>query len=236
MSRPGGRSNRIHANEFISHTESSMSNTASQLAALSPEKKKLLELRLKGRSTAPPAIPRRPQGGPPELSFAQQRLWFLDQLVPGNPFYNIFSPLPIQFPVNIEVLRRCLNEIVRRHEALRTTFPAVEGKPIQVIAPSLELDLPVIDLSSLPMGAREAEALRLATEEARTPFDLAKGPVIRAKMLRLNQQDHVLLLSMHHIVSDGWSMGILFQELGALYTSFATSQPSPLQELPIQYA
>src|SRR5438477_11614110 len=128
-----------------------MSNTASRLAALSPEKKKLLEYRMKGLSTAPAAIPKRPEGGAPALSFAQQRLWFLDQLVPGNPFYNIFSPLPIQFAVNVDLLRRCLNEIVRRHEALRTTFTSVEGKPVQVIAPLLQLDLPVIDLSSFPV-------------------------------------------------------------------------------------
>jgi amino acid adenylation domain-containing protein len=213
-----------------------VSNAASRLAALTPEKKKLLEQRLKGLSTAPAAIPKRPLDGAPELSFAQQRLWFLDQLVPGNPFYNIFSPLPIQFAVNIEVLRRCLNEIVRRHEALRTTFASVEGKPVQVIAPSLDFEMPVIDLATLPSGTREGEAFRLATEEARKPFDLAKGPLIRAKLLRLNQQDHVLLLSMHHIVSDGWSMGILFHELGVLYNSFATGRPSPLPELPIQYA
>ena len=213
-----------------------MSNTASRLAALSPEKKKLLEQRLKGLSTAPAVIPRRLEGGAPALSFAQQRLWFLDQLVPGNPFYNIFSPLPIQFAVNVDLLRRCLNEIVGRHEPLRTTFASVEGKPVQVIAPSLQLDLPVTDLSSLPAGARHAEAYRLATEEARTPFDLANGPVIRAKLLRLDLQDYILLLSMHHIVSDGWSLGILFQELGTLYMSFAAGQPSPLPELPIQYA
>src|SRR5262249_47456712 len=130
----------------------------------------------------------------------------------------------------------CLSEIVRRHEALRTTFPSVEGKPVQVIAPSLDFEMPVIDLSTLPSGTREGEVFRLATEEARKAFDLARGPMIHAKLLRLNQQDHVLLLSMHHIVSDGWSMGILFQELGALYNSFATGQPSPLPELPIQYA
>jgi amino acid adenylation domain-containing protein len=213
-----------------------MNNTASRLAALSPEKKKLLEQRFKGLSTAPATIPKRPQGGPPELSFAQQRLWFLDQLVPGNPFYNIFSPLPIQFAVNVDVLSRSLNEIVRRHEPLRTTFTALEGRPVQVIAPTLNLVMPLIDLTSMPAAARDAEALRLATEEARKPFDLAKGPLIRSSMLRLTPHYHLLLLSMHHIVSDGWSMGILLQELGALYLSFAAGQPSPLPELPIQYA
>ncbi len=213
-----------------------MSTTASRMAALSPEKKKLLEQRLKGLSTAPPSIPKRPEGGAPELSFAQQRLWFLDQLVPGNPFYNIFSPLPIQFAVNVDILRRCLNEIVRRHEALRTTFTSLEGKPVQVIAPALDLAMPLIDLTSMPAATRDAEALRLATEEARKPFDLAAGPLIRCSLLRLTAQYHLLLLSMHHIVSDGWSMGILLQELGALYMSFAAGQPSTLPELPIQYA
>src|SRR5262249_19840119 len=140
------------------------------------------------------------------------------------------------FGVNVEVLRRGLNEIVRRHEALRTTFAAVEGRPVQVIAPTLNLELPVIDLTSMLATARDAEAMRLATEEARKPFDLATGALLRANLLRLTSQSYLLLLSMHHIVSDGWSMGILLQELGVLYASFAAGQPSPLPELPIQYA
>jgi amino acid adenylation domain-containing protein len=213
-----------------------MSDTAARVAALPPEKKKLLEQRLKGISTAPALIPKRPEGGPPALSFAQQRLWFLDQLAPDNPFYNIFSPLPVHAALNAGVLRLALNEIVRRHEALRTTFPAVEGKPVQVIAPTLELEMPVIDLTRHSTGARQAEAHRLATEEARKPFDLAKGPLIRAQLIQLQAQEYLLLLSMHHIVSDGWSMGVLSQELGALYAAFAAGQPSPLPELPVQYA
>jgi amino acid adenylation domain-containing protein len=214
-----------------------MSETAAaRLAALSPERRKLLEQRLKGVSAAPLSIPRRAASAPLVLSFAQQRLWFLDQLVPGNPFYNIPIAVPLKLALNIDVLRRCLNEIVRRHEALRTTFASADGKPVQVIAPSLQLDLPVIDLRPLQPTAREPEAIRMATEEARTSFDLSKGPLIRAKLLQLDAHDYVLLLTIHHIVADGWSMGILFQELGALYGRFAVGQPSPLPELPVQYA
>jgi len=214
-----------------------MSETAAaRLAALSPERRKLLEQRLKGVSSAPSGIPRRPAGAPLVLSFAQQRLWFLDQLVPGSPFYNIPSAVPLKFALNVDVLLRCLNEIVRRHEALRTTFTSTAGKPVQVIAPSLQLDLPVIDLRPLQPAAREPEAIRLATEEARVSFDLCKGPLIRAKLLQLDAHDYVLLLTIHHIVADGWSMGIFFHELGALYSRFAVGQPSHLLDLPVQYA
>src|SRR5262249_18486470 len=157
---------------------------AGRMAALSPEKKKLLQQRLKGLSTAPAAIPKRPEGGAPELSFAQQRLWFLDQLVPGNPFYNVFSLLPIQVGVNVEGLRRSLTGLVRGKEALRTLLAAGEGRRVQVIPPALNLELPVTDLTSMLATARDAEAMRLATEEARKPFDLAAGPLLRANLLR----------------------------------------------------
>jgi amino acid adenylation domain-containing protein len=214
-----------------------MSETAAaRLAALSPERRKLLEQRLKGVSSAPPGVPRRPAGAPLVLSFAQQRLWFLDQLVPGSPFYNIPSAVPLKFALNVDVLRRCLNEIIRRHESLRTTFTSTAGKPVQVIAPSLQLELPVVDLRPMQPAAREPEAIRMATEEARTSFDLGKGPLIRAKLLQLDAHDYVLLLTIHHIVADGWSMGIFFHELGALYARFAAGQPSPLPEMPVQYA
>ncbi|HEV2992238.1 MAG TPA: amino acid adenylation domain-containing protein, partial [Candidatus Angelobacter sp.] len=211
-----------------------MSNTVARLAALSPERRKLFEQRLRGSSS--PIIPRRSGNDRLPLSFAQQRLWFLDQLVPGNPFYNIPGATRLNFPLNVDVLRRSLNEIVRRHESLRTTFSMADGTPMQVIAPALILDVPITDLRSLPQDRREAEAVKQATEEARTPFDLTKGPLIRARLLQLDTQDFFFLLTIHHIVSDGWSMGIFFQELDVLYTCFATGQASPLRELPIQYA
>ncbi|HHH41043.1 MAG TPA: non-ribosomal peptide synthetase, partial [Chloroflexi bacterium] len=184
---------------------------------------------------APPIEPV-PRDGDLPLSFAQQRLWFLDQLEPGSPFYNIPTAVRLTGPLDVAALERSLNEIVRRHEALRTTFPTVDGRPRQHIAPELTLPLPVIDLRGLPEAEREAQALRLATEEAQRPFDLAQGPLIRALLLQLDDDDHIALLTMHHIVSDGWSMGILIQEIAVLYDAFAQGRPSPLPELSIQYA
>jgi amino acid adenylation domain-containing protein len=169
-------------------------------------------------------------------SFAQQRLWFLDQLTPGSSFYNLFAATPVRWPLNVSVLERVLNEIVRRHESLRTTFAAVDGQPVQIIAPQLQIPLPVVDLRHLPPEQREAEALRLATEEAHRPFDLTRGPLIRTQLLQLGASDYVFLLTMHHIISDGWSMGVFSRELSALYSAFAMGQPSPLPDLSIQYA
>jgi len=170
------------------------------------------------------------------MSFAQQRLWFLDQLEPGSAAYNIPAAIHLTGPLNMAALEQSLNEIVQRHEVLRTTFAIVEGQPVQVIAPTLTLTLPVVDPSNLPETEREAEARRLATEEARRPFDLARGPLLRTTLLRLGEEEHVLLLTMHHTVSDGWSMGVLYRELSALYEALSKGKPSPLPELPIQYA
>jgi len=170
------------------------------------------------------------------LSFAQQRLWFLDQLEPGSALYNIPISYRLRGLLNITALEESLNEIVRRHEALRTSFSNAQGQPVQAIAPTSRLTLPVADLTSLPVAGREAEVLRLATDEAQRPFDLAQAPLFRASVLRLADEEHILLLTMHHIVSDGWSMGVLFQELSTLYDAFSTGKPSPLSELPIQYA
>ena len=169
-------------------------------------------------------------------SFAQQRLLFLDQLEPGSPFYNIPQAISIKGRLNVPALKSTFAEIVRRHEALRTTFSERDGCPIQIVAKSLTLELPVIDLTALPASEREAEASRLAKEEAEEPFDLTTGPLVRARLLALEDVSHVLLFTMHHVVSDGWSMGVLFRELGAIYEAFANGRPSPLPELPIQYA
>ncbi len=170
------------------------------------------------------------------LSFAQQRLWFLEQLVPGNPFYNVPTAVRLTGPLNIAALEQTFNEIVRRHEALRTSFKLVESQLVQALAPRLNILLPVVDLQRLPAAEREIEVLRLTTQEAQRPFDLTQGPLLRVQLLQLGQTEHVLLLTMHHIVSDGWSIGVLIRELGVLYTAFATDQPSSLAELPIQYA
>ncbi len=170
------------------------------------------------------------------LSFAQQRLWFLDQLEPDSPFYNLPEAVRLSGPLNEAILIRSLNEVVRRHEALRTTFPTVDGRPRQVIAPALTLALPVVDLSSLPAAEREAEVARQAQAEAQTPFTLAAGPLVRGRLLRLGPSEHIILLTMHHIVGDDWSTSVLVQEIGLLYNAFAQGLPSPLPELPIQYA
>ena len=170
------------------------------------------------------------------LSFAQQRLWFLHELEPTSSFYNVPVAVRLRGRLQIDAMQRTLNEIVRRHESLRTSFPTIDAQPVQSIAPALALDLPLIDLSTLREEEREHEAQRRATEEARVPFNLATGPLIRAGLVRLGAEDHVLLVTMHHIVSDGWSMGVLIKEVGALYRAFLENEPSPLAELPVQYA
>jgi fengycin family lipopeptide synthetase B len=181
-------------------------------------------------------LPRIPREKDLPLSFAQQRLWFLDQLEPGSTVYNVPGALRIGGSLSVEVLERCFNEIVRRHEALRTTFSVVEEEPVQIIAASTKVSLPVIDISHFSETEREEEARRLVFEEANKPFDLRQGPLFRTALIRLGQSDHVLLLTLHHIVSDGWSMGVLYRELSALYQAFKNREPSPLPDLPIQYA
>ncbi|HYF38928.1 MAG TPA: condensation domain-containing protein, partial [Gemmatimonadales bacterium] len=184
---------------------------------------------------APPLLPvSRPAELP--LSFAQQRLWFLDQLEPGSSLYNIPCPIRVSGALNVEALHQALEAIVARHESLRTTFPSVDGRPMQVIAERQPVALPVTDLSEHPEGERASGAQRLVTEEARRPFDLARGPLVRASLVRLSDDDHILLLTMHHIVIDGWSLGIFNKELAALYKAFSFKCPSTLPELPIQYA
>ena len=170
------------------------------------------------------------------MSFAQQRLWILDQLAGGSALYNMACPQRFAFAVDADALRRALNEIVRRHEALRTTFAIEGGAPSQVIAPQLELGLLIEDLRALAPDSRDEEVARLTATDAMGPFDLTIGPLIRAKLLRLADDDYVFLLTMHHIVCDGWSMGVFFRELSALYQAFLLAQPAPLAELRVQYA
>ncbi|HYR07877.1 MAG TPA: amino acid adenylation domain-containing protein, partial [Longimicrobium sp.] len=183
----------------------------------------------------PPVVPAERTDALP-LSFAQERLWFLDRLEPGSATYNIPAALRLTGALDERALERALGEIVRRHEALRTVFTAVDGSPVQVIAPFGGFALPVEDLSGLGETDREAAVRRRAGEEAARPFDLAAGPLFRAALLRLGGEDHVLLLSMHHIVSDGWSMGVLYRELSALYEAYREGRESPLPELAVQYA
>ena len=170
------------------------------------------------------------------LSYAQQQLWFLEQLEPGNPVYNRPAFFRLTGRLDVAALEQSLNEIVQRHEILRTTFSSLDGRPFQRISPCQSLHLPVVDLSGLSRTALEAEARRLAAEEAQQPFDLAHGPLLRATLLWLGDEEHLLLLTLHHIVFDGWSQGVLLQELTALYAAFSQGRLSALPELPIQYA
>jgi amino acid adenylation domain-containing protein len=169
-------------------------------------------------------------------SFAQARLWFLNQLVSGNPFYNVSTALRLTGRLNLTALEETFNEIVRRHETLRTTFVLMEGQPMQAIAPTLTIPLPLIDLRHLSATERETQARQLTTAEAQRPFNLTTSPLLRVTLLQLDQAEYLLLINLHHIVADGWSIGVLIRELGALYTAFLEEKPLLLPELPIQYA
>jgi len=188
-----------------------------------------------GESGPPPITPVARDGALP-LSFAQERLWFLDQLAPANPFYNVPTVLRLGGALRPSVLARALTELVRRHETLRTVFPAAAGRPRQRIREPRPVPLPVVDLSSLAPADRDRAVRRCTADEVRRPMDLAAGPLLRAGLLRLASDDHVLLLTKHHIVFDGWSLGVLVREAGALYDAFLGGLPSHLPELPIQYA
>ncbi|PMB03027.1 non-ribosomal peptide synthetase, partial [Fischerella thermalis CCMEE 5273] len=169
------------------------------------------------------------------LSFAQQRLWFLAQLEPDSPFYNIIDTVHLQGQLNLAALEQSFNEILRRHEALRTNFKTVEGQPVAFISSVTSQLLTVIDLAELPAAQRETKVKELALAEAQQPFNLETDTLLRVKLLSLSEQEYVILLTMHHIVSDGWSTSVLVHELATLYQAFCHGQPSPLPELPIQY-
>jgi amino acid adenylation domain-containing protein len=216
-----------------------VSGTSGKANELSARKRALLDLLLREEQVADgreSRIPRRAVLTPAPQSFAQRRLWMLEALRPGTPIYTIRTALRLTGSVDCDVLERSVNELVRRHEALRTTFTMHDGEPIQVVAPSLALKLAVIDAEGATVQDREAAARRCADEEASRPFDLEKGPLFRACLFRLGPGDHVLLLTLHHIVADGWSLGVLLRDLSAVYISFARGEPSPLPEPLIQYA
>jgi amino acid adenylation domain-containing protein len=193
-------------------------------------------VRRAGRPTAlPPLVPLARREGSLPLSYAQQRLWFLDRLAPGSPLYNVPAAYLLRGPLAPAALAAALAEIVRRHAALRTRFVEVAGEPRQEVEPPRPLPLPRVDLSGLA-GARNAELARLRAAEAERPFDLARDPLLRAGLVHLGGDEHALLLSLHHIVYDGWSEGVLLRELSALYAAAIEGAPSPLGELPVQYA
>ncbi|HEU4508036.1 MAG TPA: amino acid adenylation domain-containing protein, partial [Pyrinomonadaceae bacterium] len=210
---------------------------------ISPEKRALLALRalqLKKKSNgsvSQQTIPRRADAdSPAPLSFAQLRLWFLDQLIPDSAAYNLPTSVRMSGALNIDALERTFTELLRRHEILRTTFRMFDDEPRQVIAEPAPFHLPLLDLSDRAVEEREAELQRLANDDAQRPFDLAHGPLLRATIVRIADEDHALLFTTHHIVSDGWSIGLLIKEVSALYAAFCSGGPSPLPELPIQYA
>jgi amino acid adenylation domain-containing protein len=192
-----------------------------------------------GSARSQPILPTRREG-PLPLSFAQQRLWFIDQLSPGLPGYNIPTAIRLSGQLDKAALQQSLDTIIGRHEALRTTFTAVDGQPAQVIAPTAPLRLAEVDLRTLPAAEREAAARREAIAEAQRPFDLARGPLVRTILVRLDETEYLALFTLHHIIADAWSIGVLVRELAALYAAYADSGKggvtAPLPPLPIQYA
>jgi amino acid adenylation domain-containing protein len=189
-----------------------------------------------GLGVSTPPIVRVSRGGDLPLSFAQERLWFIHQLTPRLAAYNIPGAVRLTGPLDPAVLAAAFNAIARRHEVLRTTFTTVEGRPVQVIHPQPGLEIPVVDLRAVAAAQREAEALRLANAEARRPFDLSRGPLVRGMLLRLDEQVHLLVLNIHHIVYDMWSRVVFIRELGLLYEGFAAGRPAQLREMTLQYA
>ena len=212
--------------------------TATLRQELAERKSEILaQLRQEQTNYSPADISLKPidREGELPLYFSQELIWFFEQLQPNTPAYNIPTAIRLQGELNVAALEHSFNEIVRRHEVLRSTCATVNGKPVLAIAKELTVNLLIVDLRELPEIEQEKEVQRIATEEARSPFDLARGPMLRVSLLWLHQQEYVLLLNLHHFVADGWSMPILFRELSALYEAFDNGRPSPLPELEIQY-
>jgi amino acid adenylation domain-containing protein len=213
-------------------------NVLQEDSTATDKRRRLAELLIQQSPAKRPSIehiPRRATISPP-LSFAQQRLWFLDKLVPESPFYNVPVAIRVRAPLDLEALRRTLNEIVRRHEVLRTSFLEVANRPVQAVGAPFEVPFSIVDLRTLDDATREQAVLRMATEDAQRPFDLRQGPLIRTSVLWLGPQDYVFLLNLHHIAADGWSMGVLVEEIQKTYGAFLHGKPSPLPDLAIQYA
>jgi amino acid adenylation domain-containing protein len=187
-------------------------------------------------ATSPAAPAQLERNGGAPLAFAQERLWFMEQFEPGQSFNNIPVAIRLEGAFSFNALERAVAEIVQRHQTLRTAFRNADGRPAAVVAPEAAVSIPAIDLSSLTAVRREAEAERLMSDEARRPFDLAQSPLLRVKVIRLASDEHLLLLTTHHIVCDGWSMGVFYRELTTLYQAFSRQQPALLPDLPFDYA
>jgi amino acid adenylation domain-containing protein len=215
-----------------------MSANSQGPGTLSESQRALLAARLRrGRAAAPAGILRRAPGVEIPLSFGQEQLWFIDQFAPGRSTYNIPVGLRLHGPLDRDALQRAVDAFVARHETLRTRLvTAPDGHPIQVVDEPGPVDLPVLDLSGVePLAAREARMAEFAAEEADRPFVLAEGPLFRPKLARLADDDHLLMIVVHHSVFDGWSTGVMLRELPALYTAEVTGEPHGLAELPVQY-
>ncbi|NET57520.1 MAG: SDR family NAD(P)-dependent oxidoreductase [Symploca sp. SIO2E6] len=217
-----------------------MNDIKKRLANLSPKQREQVLEKLRQQKLLPTveiqAIPVISREQEIPLSYSQGMMWFWHQLLPDNPLYNSIFSLTLEGILNLAALEQSLNEIVRRHENLRTSFPSVDGKPIQVICPVANINISTIELQSLPEPEKSAQLKQLANTEVEKPFDLEKGQVLRVTLVQLSPETHVLMLTMHHIIYDGWSIGILARELCTLYEAYSQGNPSPLSELPIQYA
>src|SRR5215207_4058341 len=214
-----------------------MSSTSKGMFELSGKRRALLEALLSEQGIKSPGverIPRREESGPAPLSFAQQRLWFLDQFEPGNPAYNLLNTVLLQGKLDSVALEKSFSEVIRRHEALRTTFDVRDGNPVQIIASPKPFNLQVVDIRHLSEAERESVVQNLIKQQ--TSFDLKRGPLLRITLVRLRDQEHVLLLAMHHIMSDAWSMGVLVDEVVTIYEGYLAGREVVLPSLPIQYA
>ena len=189
----------------------------------------------KGEGGGMPRIERRKQDGPSPLSYAQERLWFLDQLAPSIPVYNIVDAVGFEGNYDAQAMQRAVDELVRRHETLRTAFSSGDGQPAQIVLPTVAIAFPERDLRQLPEKEREDTWISLAREQGRKPFNLAQPPLLRGTLVRLSEQKQLLLLSIHHIIADEWSMEVLQRELHQLYGAFSQGESSPFAELPIRY-
>lgn len=224
---------RWHESDLSAHVEQ-LSPLKRTLLALEKMQEKLEQI--EASQLNPPPLQPIARDGELPLSFAQQRLWFLDQLDPGKAVYNEYSALQLKGMLHKEVLERSINEILRRHESLRTHFPSVNGRTVQQIFPWQPMKLGVVNLQNLSVSLREARAMEMAEAEVKQPFDLSSGPLFKIRLFQLNEDDHLLLVIFHHIIGDGWSMGVFYRELNLLYEAYCHNNISPLVELPIQYA
>jgi hypothetical protein len=215
-----------------------MKDLSQRIAALTPEQRALFQERLKQHGLAGKVtdiVPKRLSRTHAATSFAQRRLWFLDRLVPANPAYNVRSVLQLDGTLDIPLLERCLNIIVSRHEVLRTVFRTIDGHPVQVLTPPAPLALPIIDITPGQRSFPAELAIKLAAEEGAQPFDLVQGPLLRVVLVRCHAERHVLIVTMHHIIADGWSVQVFFRELTRLYQAHGQEE-GVLPPLPIQYA